>query len=114
MKAIRFSFEEMNLSEVIVDYLNSNIEVIQPALSFSQCDQNDKVEVGDISIKEVRFLRDGIVEVEYEYEWSFYSGCKDINDAGTETETIQGKLNDGHIDFTVFQSPESRTTDEEF
>ena len=114
MTTIRFPLDEMGLAEVLEQFLSDNIDKVMPALSFSQTDQNDKVEIGDVTIERVRVLKTGIIEVDYQYEWSFYAGCKDISDAGLKTETIQGKLVDGHVEFDVYQPPEPRTTFEEF
>lgn len=114
MTSIRFPLDELGLEEALEQFLSENIDEVMPAFNFSQADQNDKVEIGDVSIEKVRILKTGIVEVDYQYEWSFHAGCKDINDAGLETETIQGRLVDGHIEFDVFEPPEPRTTFEEF
>ena len=114
MATIRFSLDEVGLAEALEQFLSDNIDEVMPALNFSQTDQNDKVEIGDVTIEKVRVLTTGVVEVDYQYEWSFYAGCKDISDAGLETETIQGKFVDGHIEFDVYQPPDPRTTFEEF
>ena len=111
---IKIQLNETNIGETLRDYFNENIEEIQPALSFSQCDQNDRVDVGEISVTSVIVLKDGVVEVEYEYDWSYYSGCKDISDAGIERETIRGRIVDGRLEFDVWLPPDPRSTEDEF
>lgn len=111
---IRFGLQEVSVSETIRNFLSENIEELYPALSFSHQDQNDRVEVENISVKEVRVLESGVIEIDYEYEWSFYSGCKDISDAGVETETLLAHLVGGVIEVTVPKIPELRTTLDEF
>lgn len=114
MSKITINLNETSVGENLAEYLNENIEDIQQALSFSQCDQNDRVELGEVSVRSVNFLKDGLVEVEYEYEWSYFTGCKDINDAGIGVETIHGRLVDGKLEFDVWIPPDPRSTDEEF
>ena len=114
VKAIRFGLQEVGASEAIKDFLNENIDELYPALSFSQQDQNDRVEVDNVSVKEVRVLDSGAVEIDYEYEWSFFSGCKEISDAGIETETLYTFLVGGVIEVLIPTRPEPRTTLDEF
>ena len=114
MKQVEIQLNETSVCETLVDYFNSNIEEIQPAFSFSQCDQNDRVELGEITVNAVRFVRGSLVEIEYEYEWSFYSGCKDISDEGITTESIRGRVIDGKLEFDIYIPPDPRSTVDEF
>ena len=114
MAKLSFSLQELGVSDVIKEFLNQNIEEICPALSFSELDRNDRVEIGDVSVNEVRIVDDGSVEIEYEYEWSFFAGCKDIDKSGVDGETVRARLEGGVLAFDVIERPEPRTTVDEF
>jgi hypothetical protein len=93
-----------------MDYLNENIEEFLPVFSYLQRDKNDQVEIGEVSVNDVRILESGIVAIDYEYEWSFFAGCKDIKAGGIESETIEAQLVGGMVRLTVPEHPEPRTT----
>lgn len=114
MATIRFTLQETSTPEAIKDFINANIEEFSSAITFSQQDQNDKIEIGKVTAKEVRILESGIVEIDFKYEWSFFSGCKDINDAGLETEMVQAHLIGGAIELLASEPHEPRTTLNEF
>lgn len=114
MKKHSFELQDAGVSESIKRFINANIDEFRDAFSFSQRDQNDRVEVGKISVKDIRVLANGTVEIEYEYEWSFYSGCKDISDAGIDSEMIEARLVGGVVELAVPEQHEPRTTLDEF
>lgn len=114
MTIIQLELQNVRDSAAISDYLNENIDQLYPALLFSEQEKNDRVEIDNVYIKEVRILDNGDIEIDYEYEWSFYSGCKDIRDAGLVTETLYTRLVNGVIELTVIERFEPRTTVDEF
>lgn len=114
METIRFLLQDTNAPEAIRDFINANIENFSSAITFSQQEQNERVEVGEVTAKEVRILDTGIVEIDFRYEWSYFSGCKDISDAGIETETVQAILVGGAIELVATDRHEPRTTLNEF
>lgn len=114
METVKFSLKEIQLSEAIQEFLNDNIEKLMPALTFSEQDRNDRVEISEISVNNVQFAEGDVVLIDYEYEWSFFSGCKDIDKIGSRHESTRARLEEGHLVFDVIARPEPRTTNEEF
>lgn len=75
MATIRFPLQEIDISEAIQEFLNENIDELTPALTFSEQDHNDRVEISEVSAcSSVRILDNGTIEIDYEYEWSFFAG----------------------------------------
>ncbi len=114
MTSFRFTLAETGAADAIREFLNANIEELRPALSYSQRDQNDRVEIGVVSVKEVRILNCGVVEFDYEYFWSYFSGCKDISDQGIDTQTLVTRLLGDVIEIPIPECSEPRTTNDEF
>lgn len=114
MKPFRLTLAEVGTADAIRDFLNQNIEDLSPVLSYSQQDRNDRVEIGDVAVREVRILDSGILEIDYEYQWSYFSGCKDISGGGIETETLSTRLVGGVIEIHQPERPEPRSTVDEF
>lgn len=113
MKTLEFPLQDLNISESIQEFLNENIDRLHSALIFSERDSNDRVEVGEVSVTSVCIMEDGAINIEYEYEWSFFAGCKDINKSGVRHEQIQARIVRGFIVFDTIEYPESRTTADE-
>ena len=114
MNTLKFSLHETGISESLMEFLNENIDELIPALSFSEQDQNDRVQISEVSINSVRILENGTIEIVYEYEWSFFAGCKDIDKSGLHHETVQARLVGGVLVFDINQPPEPRSTLNEF
>ena len=114
MATIRFPLQEIDISEAIQEFLNENIDELTPALTFSEQDRNDRVEISEVSVSSVRILDNGTIEIDYEYEWSFFAGCKDIDKEGIKSETVLARLEGSFIVFDVIERPELRTTVDEF
>jgi hypothetical protein len=51
------------------------------------------------------------VTLHYDFSWSAYYGCRDMNDGGDEEEEATGVYEGSNL---IFQVPEDRTTHEEF
>jgi len=114
MNPIRFPLNGVDeFNQALLDYLNENIDQLYPALNFGEQDANDRVEIDEVTVNKVNINDDGTVEVEYEYSWSFYAGCKDINDGGLETDSITGRIVAGAIEFDTVEPPEPRSTYDE-
>lgn len=113
MAKIKFLLQELDFADQLLEFLNANIDEISPALVFDQSDQNERVQIDDVSITKIHIHEDGQVEVEYEYSWSFYAGCKDINDSGLENDSIVGRIVGGVIEFDVTDYPDRQTPAEE-
>jgi hypothetical protein len=114
MPTVRISIEETGALEALKQYLNENIEVITSALSFEKVERNERATVDEISVLDVRIVESGAVELDYEYEWSFFSGCKDISDEGVVQATVKGQLVGGCLEFEEVARPEPRSTLDEF
>ena len=114
MATIRFPLHEIDVAGTILKFLNSNIDELCPALSFPGRDRNDMVQIGDVSATKVRIQEDGTLEIDYEYSWSFYAGCKDISDSGLAHETVEAQLVGGVIEFYELECPEPRSPSDEF
>ena len=114
MATLRFPLQELDISESLKEFLNENIDEIKSALTFSEQDRNDRVEIGEVSVNSVRILETGTIEIDYEYGWSFFAGCKDIDKSGVEYETVHARLDGGVLVFDVIEHPEPRTTVDEF
>ena len=113
MATIKFPLSELDVAESIREFLDANIEEIYPALTFPEQDQNERVQIDDVSVNSVEIHDDGTLEIEYEYSWSFYAGCKDINASGIEQEAVKARLVGGVIEFDVLERPEPRSTSDE-
>ncbi len=113
MATIRFPLREIDVEHSILELLNTNINELYPALSFSEKDRNDSVQIDDVSVKKVRIQDDGTLEIEYGYSWSFYAGCRDIDDSGYEHDTVDARLVGGVIEFDAQECPEPRSPQNE-
>jgi hypothetical protein len=114
MGTVRIALEAAGLLDTLVEYLNDNIDVITPALAFDKAERHERATVDETSIQQVRINGDGAVELDYEYEWSFFSGCKDISDGGLVQSTIKGRLVGGFLEFNEVERAERRSTFDEF
>ena len=114
LTTLKFPLHGTSISEALLEFLNANIEELIPAFTFSEQDRNDRVEVGQVSVNSVRILENGTIEIDYEYEWSFFAGCKDIDKSGIEYEIVQARLEGGVLVFDINEPPEPRTTLDEF
>jgi hypothetical protein len=114
MSIVRIALEDTGVFDTLVEYLNENIDEITPALTFGKAERNERATVDEVSIQHVRFTADETVELDYEYEWSFFSGCKDISDGGLVNGTVKGRLVGGFLEFAQVERAERRTTLDEF
>ena len=114
MSKMSFPILEIGVAEVLKELISDNIEEITAAISFSQQDMNDRVEIGDVTVDEVRIQKDGAVEIDFRYEWSYFSGCKNIKKQGLEVETVHARIVETSLVFDIAERPEPRTTVDEF
>ncbi|MCU8129153.1 hypothetical protein M2H37_21780, partial [Vibrio vulnificus] len=67
-----------------------------------------------IDIFEVTFLGGNEYQLDYQYQWSVYNGCADMDLEGEEDTAVTFVLgNDGEIEFDILEV-EERNTIEEF
>ena len=109
LNTLKFPLHETNISESLMEFLNEKIDDLMPALSFSELDRNDRVVISGVSINSVHILENGTIEIYYEYEWSFFAGCRDIDKSGLKCESVQARIVGGVIVFDINQPPEARS-----
>lgn len=114
MATIRFPLREIDVADTILEFLNTNIDELYPALSFSEQDRNERVQIDDVSVTEVRIHDNGTLEIDYGYSWSFYAGCKDIDESGFEHDTVDARFVGGVIEFEARKCQEPRSPLNEF
>lgn len=114
MTKIRFSLREIDIGESICEFLNANIDEIHPALTFSEQDRNERVQIHEVSVNRVTIHDDGKLEIEYEYDWSYFAGCKDMNDGGVGQDVLEARLVGGVLEINVPERQEPRSTADEF
>lgn len=74
---------------------------------------DERGELGDISISHVCVEGDR-VHISYQYDWSAYYGCSDMNVYEEEEGCISGRLVDGFWVFERHVPPAKRSTFEEY
>ena len=114
MTTVKIELEEAGLVEALLEYLNNNTDAIASALKFDAADRSQRAVVDEIEIKAIHLGPGNEIEIDYEYEWSAYHGCKDINDGGTEQNTIKGVYANGCFEFPLIERDEPRSTLDEF
>ena len=111
---VRIPLQLTGSPQAITDYFNENIDTIWPALDFKEVDRNDRITVENVNVDSVRIANDGKVELDYSYEWSFFSGCKDITDCGQVERSIVGRIVGGTLEFPEVLKTEPRSTLDEY
>ena len=114
MPTFSFTLQEAGTADAVQKFINANIDEFCSAITFSEKDRNERVEIGDVSAKDVRILKDGAVEIDIEYEWSYFSPCKDIGGEGLVTETFEARIVGGIFEIASMEAPEPRNTVDEF
>lgn len=114
MEIESIDLEDLGVSDFILDRLNEDYGPIRDALDLSAMGSDERAELHDVRFTSITFGPNNSINIEYEYDWSLYHGCKDISAAGTEQSSITGKYKDGTFEFTVIPAPRDRSTHEEF
>lgn len=98
----------------LVDYFNEQLDSdFRDTLDFDVVAQRDRAQLDDYCVTGVD-LRDGEVEVEYEFEFSAYLGCRDANWGDTESSSVVGHEENGEWVFDRHIPWQPRSTDDEF
>lgn len=99
--------------EDLRDYLNSeeSLEQLYPALDLQT--GIDRAVVDDVSISDLE--RDSnILCISYDFSYSAYYGCKDMNVADCDSRSIEAEIDDKTIILDRFVPPEKLAPNEEF
>ena len=79
MGIIKIALQDTGVADALLEYLSDNVDDITTAMSFDAAERIDRATVDQVTVQRVRIMSNGVVEVDYEFEWSFFSGCKDIS-----------------------------------
>lgn len=114
MEVASLDLESIGVSDFILNSLNEDYECIYDAMDFSEMGSDDRAELHEVRFTSVNFGSDDSICIEYEYDWSLYHGCKDLNAAGTGEGHIAGTYKNGAFQFPVLPHSRDRSTYEEF
>ena len=103
--------EALEDEDEMIDLLSSSVDELTPTFDLRVGDE--RAQLGEISITDVQFQGD-MVHVTYEFDWSSYYGCDDMNGYGEEDGVVTGVLEAGYWVFQRFVPPPERSTFEEF
>lgn len=98
--------EEAALPKFVADHVNH----IRGALILTVYDA--RATVDDITVEDVEIEGD-VVTVHYQYTWSSYSGCKDMQSGDTKWEAVSGCREGNVIRFGRYIEPERQAPNEE-
>lgn len=100
--------------EGLAEWVRNNPDLFSSAMDLDASQFDDRATVHEVTITEVE-IDDESVAIHYEYEFSAYYGCRDMNHEGTSDEdVIVGTRQGNMIEFEKFTPPERRSTYEEF
>lgn len=99
--------------EEFIDWVLENSELFHGAMDLDASIHDDRATVDEVRITNVE-LDDASVAIYYEYDYSAYYGCRNIDHGDTsEEEVIVGKRKGHNLLFDKFKPREKRSTDEE-
>ena len=97
----------------LADWLKENQDEYYLALEIDASQFSDRAVIDDIRITEIKVDAD-LVTVHYEFDYSSYYGCDDMNSADTEYDlNIVGERVSNTIVFDKFKVKEKRSTYDE-
>lgn len=100
--------------EELAEWVRDNPDLFSGAMDLDASQIDDRATVHDVTITDVEVDKESVA-IHYEYDFSAYYGCRDMNYAGTSDEdVIVGVRNGSTLEFEKFIPPERRSTDEEF
>lgn len=100
--------------EELAEWVRDNPDLFSGAMDLDVSQFNDRATVQDVTITEVEIDEESVA-INYEYNFSAYYGCRDMNHDGTSDEdVIVGVKNGATLEFEKFIPPERRSTNEEF
>jgi len=114
MEIASLDLEDIGVTDLILERLNEDYDCISDALDFSKMGNDERTEVGKVRFISVTFGSNNSIDIEYEYDWSLYHGCKDLNASGKEEGHITGTYKNGEFQFPVIPSSHDRSTFDEF
>jgi len=98
----------------LADWVRKNPSLFSEAMDLDASQFDDRATVDKVSISDVTVDGETVV-IQYEYDYSAYYGCRDMNHANTSDEEIIVGTRQGNIlSFERFKPRERRSTDEEF
>jgi len=100
--------------EKLADWVCENPDLFSEAMDLDASQLDDRATVHEVTITDVE-VDEETVAIHYEYDFSAYYGCRDLNYAGTSDEdVIVGARQGNTLTFERFIPPVRRSTDEEF
>jgi hypothetical protein len=100
--------------EELAEWVRDNPDLFSDAMDLDASQIDDRATVHRVTITDVEVDAKNVT-IDYEYEFSAYYGCRDMNYAGTsDGDTIVGVRHANTMEFDKFTPPERRSTDEEF
>ncbi len=98
----------------LAEWVRDNPDLFSSAMDLDASQIDDRATVHEVTITDVEIDEESIV-IHYEYEFSAYYGCRDMNYEGvSDEEVIVGARQGNTIEFQKFTPPERRSTYEEF
>lgn len=98
----------------LADWVRGNSEAFWPAMDLDASQHDDRANVDEVNITEVE-IDERTVAIHYDYEYSAYYGCRDVNYSDTtDEEVIVGQRQGNTLLFEKFKPRERRSSDEEF
>ncbi|MEJ8675537.1 hypothetical protein [Chromobacterium amazonense] len=100
--------------DALVDWIKSNPDEFCRAMDLDASCYDERATLDQTTITDVEIDQD-TVSIWYEFSYSAYYGCRDMNLAGTsDGDTIIGTRKGCALTFETFIAPEPRSTFEEF
>lgn len=100
--------------EELADWVRENPDLFSAAMDLDASRLDDRATAHEVTITDVE-VDDETVAIHYEYDFSAYYGCSNMNYAGTSDEDVIIGMRQGNtLAFDKFIPPERRSTDEEF
>jgi hypothetical protein len=110
----KLSLDEFGVPEQILERLNEDYGCIAAAMDFSAMESDSRASLDNVQFTNVTLGSGDSITIEYEYDWSLYRGCSDMNEADTVEAHISGTYKDGSFEFPIIPSTTDRSTYDEF
>lgn len=99
--------------EKLEDWLMDNTDLFSGALEIDTSHLDDRATVDDVRITEINVDKQTVV-IRYEYDYSVFYGCRDMDGGDTEDDlVIVGNRQGNTITFETFKPRERRSTYDE-
>ncbi|MGL6403447.1 hypothetical protein ACSZM0_20975 [Aeromonas hydrophila] len=98
----------------LLDFLNKNKKSFENTLIPDLDYIDSRAEnINGIEIEQVSYCGENQYLLEYNYDWSVYRGCSDMDEYGSNEDSITFIINDnGEIEFEHLEVTERNTIDE--